>query len=62
MSFLAIVAQIHEGGSFAEVEFTAMGSGSLAALSVLEVCIYRTLGKGRLTQKSDPAWSTVRAP
>ncbi|CAM9604923.1 unnamed protein product [Scytosiphon promiscuus] len=28
--------QIHEGGSFAEVEFTAMGSGSLAALSVLE--------------------------
>ena len=55
MSFLAIVAQIHEGGSFAEVEFTAMGSGSLAALSVLEVCIYRTLGKGRLTQKSDPA-------
>lgn len=32
--------QIHEGGSFAEVEFTAMGSGSLAALSVLEVCAY----------------------
>lgn len=31
------VVQIHEGGSFAEVEFTAMGSGSLAALSVLEV-------------------------
>lgn len=29
--------QIHEGGSFAEVDFTAMGSGSLAALSVLEV-------------------------
>eukprot|EP00903_Cladosiphon_okamuranus_P009473 g9028.t1 len=28
--------QIHEGGSFSEVEFTAMGSGSLAALSVLE--------------------------
>ncbi|CAM9237093.1 unnamed protein product, partial [Ectocarpus sp. 13 AM-2016] len=27
---------IHEGGSLAEVEFTAMGSGSLAALSVLE--------------------------
>ncbi|CBJ31383.1 proteasome subunit beta 2 [Ectocarpus siliculosus] len=30
------IYQIHEGGSLAEVEFTAMGSGSLAALSVLE--------------------------
>lgn len=34
---LSGVLQIHEGGSFAEVEFAAMGSGSLAALSVLEV-------------------------
>ncbi|CAM9706567.1 unnamed protein product, partial [Ascophyllum nodosum] len=28
--------QIHEGGSLAEVDFAAMGSGSLAALSALE--------------------------
>ncbi|CAM9864620.1 unnamed protein product [Pylaiella littoralis] len=30
------IYQIHDGGSFAEVQFTAMGSGSLAALSALE--------------------------
>lgn len=32
------VLQIHEGGGLAKVAFTAMGSGSLAALSELEVC------------------------
>ncbi|CAM9171661.1 unnamed protein product [Ectocarpus fasciculatus] len=34
--YQASIDFIHEGGSLAEVEFTAMGSGSLAALSVLE--------------------------
>lgn len=48
------VSQIHEGGSFAEVEFTAMGSGSLAALSVLEVSMHGLRTRTKVSRSHFP--------
>lgn len=45
----SLMLQIQQGGSFDKVLYTAMGSGSLAALSALEVKHYwqRAIASGR---------------